>query len=1279
MYVEFPVKTRASRKPLLKVELLETRVLPTSTIIVEDFEDNQWSDNFSECVFNCNEHLQIVDGISHGTGNKALKVNSEAVNHGVQLNRYNLEYESIEVSFWQMIPSLPTGVNSFSANLARLFHSDGQSTQGNVTLTQQFFPESGQSQRIANHQVAVDTVEYNNIVSQPGEWEHFRMFIRNNTSGLSDGIFMLWYNDELINNTRDAVFRTVQDSADGLGLDFTTSTHGEELAAPFTRYIDDIHVKLNGSPPEVTPTDEQDPETGRHFYIDPVLGSDNNPGTQAQPWATYRNIVSYYCESCGDSDHAPNGWVALQPGDTVHFLPGNYDTAYRYNGLYYGLFFRNVHGSDETPIRLVAEPGAILSGVAPNGQQMPVMYILQSSHFDVSGFEVTNGYGGGIRIAESIDVSIHDNWVHDIDGVDNNNIAGVSLSSSVDVNVFNNLIHDNYDRTNSDTNGGKTPNSRNMVIFRGDEISISRNKFFQSPEPNSPMTGPGPVVKHAGEGSIEISRNHLRSHWSDAIGSSNPRSHIFNNLIIDGGSVAIVDYGGVAYHQNNVIENNTILTRNPTEFHGGGLVYNPTDNYGRPIEKLTYRENIVYDTRSYNGEQGIVRIGVYMSDDIYEKTVEAGNLEFDENIYFNPNETPRFNLFSANGGNFGTKGGSYTFNQWQSLGYDTNSLNSDPLFDDVFYPQNAQTTHAGFYDDAGARLTVFVVGETLIAEGRTTQAAVVRSGQGVDLSQPLVVALHVTDSTEVDVPTTVTIPAGQYKAYFSVRGVIDNEDDFTSATRISATADGFDSDIAISDWVRVENQLGGNAIELGGIIHVNTIREATNTNVTLNDVSAPNPVTVTIYHDSNGNGILDKEIDSPVSIPQTNNNHDFIIPITINNLLPQNHRFFAHLTSRDSADLTEAFSLTLLANQAPVITAIANQTLSTGQTLTIVPTVTEPENDGIRFAFLESPEGATVNPETGEIQWTATNLTTAQFTLQATDDFVRPKSSAVSFTVTVSGKPGPTELLAPSNVISDTSPTYRWTSVPGAEWYQLSIHNTSTNTYVGALWLRDVTTYTPVEAMAEGSYRFWVQTYGNGQFGEWSSPLDFTIEIPKPSATELISPTGTITTANPTFTWQEVENANYYQIYVQNKVTNAPVISQWVQTTSYTHDTALSEGMYQFWVRTWGNNKYGDWSAPLDFAIEIPKPETAVLVGPIGETNDNTPTFEWNSAEYATWYYLHVVDNNTRKTVVGQWIQQTTYSANTLLGNGSYTFYVLTWGHGKYGDWSNGMSFRIDA
>ncbi len=59
-----------------------------------------------------------------------------------------------------------------------------------------------------------------------------------------------------------------------------------------------------------------------------------------------------------------------------------------------------------------------------------------------------------------------------------------------------------------------------------------------------------------------------------------------------------------------------------------------------------------------------------------------------------------------------------------------------------------------------------------------------------------------------------------------------------------------------------------------------------------------------------------------------------------------------------------------VANCAPVLTAIANQTVDEGDLLTITPTVTDGDSDPLAFSGVNLPTGAAVDANTGAFTWT---------------------------------------------------------------------------------------------------------------------------------------------------------------------------------------------------------------------------------------------------------------------------------------------------------------------
>jgi hypothetical protein len=445
----------------------------------------------------------------------------------------------------------------------------------------------------------------------------------------------------------------------------------------------------NYSPCSCTPLCEAS-GSGRCYYISSESGSDSNPGTFNAPWKTYLNIVSYYY-----SHHQrPSGWVSLKPGDVVYFMSGMYRNNYDYNGARKALFIRDISGTSNNPITLKAYPG-----------QRPVIWPLVrqaginlqgSSHFRIEGFEVTGAYGAGVLFAGGSNIELRNTWIHDIDGIDNDNIAGLYITGASNLDIHHNLIHDNYDRTNHDTGGIKTENSRNIVIFGGGNIRVNHNVIFQTPPITAAKTGGCITYKHSATiaGAVfEVDNNLFRNCAKASIGSGTYNTKIHRNLLIDSAPIEVRDFGGTTHNRDITIEYNTIV-------NGIGLNYHPSTTYG-PVGLLTFRNNIVVDnSTSHHNEKAMVVIATYWNDAMYHQVVTNGNLAFSNNCYFNTYGTSslmRWSLFAAKGGNYGELGGLYSFAQWKDLGfnYDVNSVVANPQLSSDYVPQNQACKNMG--------------------------------------------------------------------------------------------------------------------------------------------------------------------------------------------------------------------------------------------------------------------------------------------------------------------------------------------------------------------------------------------------------------------------------------------------------------------------------------------------------------------------------------------------------------------------------------------------------
>ncbi|MFP6843727.1 MAG: Ig-like domain-containing protein, partial [Thalassolituus sp.] len=88
-------------------------------------------------------------------------------------------------------------------------------------------------------------------------------------------------------------------------------------------------------------------------------------------------------------------------------------------------------------------------------------------------------------------------------------------------------------------------------------------------------------------------------------------------------------------------------------------------------------------------------------------------------------------------------------------------------------------------------------------------------------------------------------------------------------------------------------------------------------------------------------------------------------------------------------------------NDAPVINSAANTRATEGEVYTYTPTASDVESDTLTWSLTQSPEGMTIDANSGVISWTPANgVTSADVTVQVAD---AEANATQSFTVTVGG------------------------------------------------------------------------------------------------------------------------------------------------------------------------------------------------------------------------------------------------------------------------------------
>ena len=115
---------------------------------------------------------------------------------------------------------------------------------------------------------------------------------------------------------------------------------------------------------------------------------------------------------------------------------------------------------------------------------------------------------------------------------------------------------------------------------------------------------------------------------------------------------------------------------------------------------------------------------------------------------------------------------------------------------------------------------------------------------------------------------------------------------------------------------------------------------------------------------------------------------------------------------------------------------------------------------------------------------------------------------------------------------------------------------------------------------------WWIKAWNSAGYSPWSNSMTFYTALPGIPTT--VSPAGSSSTGNPTYTWNAVADSTYYQLYV-DQLGGGSTISTWYSSSqancipngqcNVTPATTVS-GNIGWWVRS--HNKVGNsaWSSP---------------------------------------------------------------------------------------------------
>ncbi|MFO0977185.1 MAG: ubiquitin-activating E1 FCCH domain-containing protein [Planctomycetaceae bacterium] len=119
------------------------------------------------------------------------------------------------------------------------------------------------------------------------------------------------------------------------------------------------------------------------------------------------------------------------------------------------------------------------------------------------------------------------------------------------------------------------------------------------------------------------------------------------------------------------------------------------------------------------------------------------------------------------------------------------------------------------------------------------------------------------------------------------------------------------------------------------------------------------------------------------------------------------------------------------------------------------------------------------------------------------------------------------------------------------------------------------------------------------------------------AAPQVLSPTGTIADSTPTITWEAVNNATSYDIWVTDVESRERVVFETgLTTTSFTPVGELPVGRLRIWAQAnFANAPSTGWGAPTDVVLQV----APVITGPVNNDLPATPTKINSTSTPITW------------------------------------------------------------
>lgn len=587
-------------------------------------------------------------------------------------------------------------------------------------------------------------------------------------------------------------------------------------------------------------------------------------------------------------------------------------------------------------------------------------------------------------------------------------------------------------------------------------------------------------------------------------------------------------------------------------------------------------------------------------------------------------------------------------------------------------------------DDESLRFTVSSSGVSEAAGPGALTGRITRLNSNIKKS--FTVAVSSSDTSELTVPATVTIPAGKSFAEFLINAIDDNKLDGPQSVTLKVSSPAYrepQSQVVIVDDLEPSLHLTSDVTSVredAGSFRVTVSRQDDG------DLSKAVRVALSVVNVSHGAAPL--SVPAFVTIKANQTSQDFTATVKDDRLLDGTQLATIRATATNiiegSAEfrITDHETLSLTVSQSSIRedngrgAATGRVTRSnTDRSRRVVVTLTSSDIGELRVPLkVTIPAGAAG----ANFDINAINDPVIDGTQLVTISGEATKYFGGSVNINVEDHEPPV-VIAPGAQVTNPLPLVKWKAVPNALRYDLELTNLTTNVkqlYPSILGTR----FTPPESLGIGRYQVIVRAVDQLERpGYWSNPREFMVET-APRLTAPVPRGNVVVGTFPEIAWTAVIDASGYELIVDNNTTGVDgVISQRnLRTTSYLSPDDFGSGVYTATVRAFNSQKeFGQWSKPFTFTV-LASPQ--VLTPVTGGSFERTPTLSWSRISGATSYDVRVINVQTRGEVFrDRFVTTRNIRIPRDLANGDYVVRVRSQNGTSFSVWSEPRPFSIGS